>query len=96
MDAKQLVMYHTACTVQSTITTGQPEALLSTIGRPSNMHHDHATRNAGRITLPRIRTETGKRRLCYRGVTIINELGLDPGITNFKRHLKSVIMSQPP
>ena len=96
MSAKQLVSYHSVCSVQSMLFTGQPEALRSTIGPPANTRHSHETRNAGQLTLPHIRTEAGRRRLCYHGVMSFNELKFNYSSVNFRRSLKKAIMSQPP
>ena len=94
MNANQLVTYHAVCAVQSTLSTRQPDVLRKTIGSPANRRHDHGTRGADRRTLPHIRTESGRRRLCYRGVAACNEMGLDLSGANFRRNLKSMLLSQ--
>ena len=72
LNARQLVEYHTIGAVQSAVGTGLHESISSAIGLPASDRHSHETRGAGRLTVPRIRTEAGRRRLCYRGVTLLN------------------------
>ena len=74
LTAEQLVHYHTASSVLKTIITGAPPYIAGTIGAPAHTVHDHHTRRPTHHTLPRIRTETGRRRLCYRGVKLLNDL----------------------
>ena len=74
LTAEQLVHYHTASSVLKTIITGAPPYIAGTIGAPAHTFHDHHTRRPTHRTLPRIRTETGRRRLCYRGVKLLNDL----------------------
>ena len=75
--AEELAEYHTICAVQRAITTTSPEYTSQTIGPIARETHDHNTRNAGRVTQPRARTETGRRRLCIRGVTLLNRTKID-------------------
>ena len=74
LNAKHLIMYHTACSLNKTIRTGTPAYIAQTVGPPRNAVHDHATRRSAELSLPRIRTEAGRRRLCYRGAALLNEL----------------------
>ena len=64
--------YHTVNAVQIVVTTGLPEAIHCKIGTRASERHTHETRGASTLTLPRIRTEAGRRRLCYRGVRMLN------------------------
>ena len=75
LTAKQLVVYHTVSVIERAIMSGRPECLLQTIGQRASQRHDHDTRRADSLTLPPIRTESGRRRLCYRGVSLINGSG---------------------
>ena len=70
LTAKQLVTYHSVCAVERTIVSGQPECLSDTMGHRASQRHQHDTRRAGFLTLLSIHTEAGRRRLCYRGVTV--------------------------
>ena len=92
--ADELAEYHTICAVQRAITTSTPEYISQTIGPIARETHDHNTRNAGRVTQPRARTETGRRRLCIRGVTLLNRTKLDPRVPAFRAKVKRVIRSR--
>lgn len=94
MGAEQLIQYHTMCAIHSALTTGQPEYICSTIGQPASQRHAHNTRRSRELTLPHIRTESGRRRLCYRGVNMINEISLDMSDPLFKKSLKQAILSR--
>ena len=61
-----------------TLMTGLPAYMRETIGPRANAVHSHGTRNANRWTLPQIRCEAGRRRLCYRGVSMLNEIDIEP------------------
>ena len=95
MTAKQLVTYHSVCAVERAIVTGQPEYLKSTMGHRANQRHQHGTRRAGFLTLPTIRTEAGRRRLCYRGVAKLNELRVEPGMLSFRAKVRKTLLSRP-
>lgn len=94
LNAERLSKYHTVCAVHNTLVTGFPVSIHSTIGIPAAQLHDHHTRHANDLTLPRIRTESGRRRLCYRGVSMLNDLRLDVNEPMFKKSLKSALLSQ--
>jgi hypothetical protein len=95
LSAKQLVDYHTVCAVQRTIMSGQPDCLRRTIGQQARQRRQHDTRRACFYTLPSIRTEAGRRWLCYRGVTRINELKVDPMLSLFKTKIIKALRSRP-
>ena len=94
MSAEQLVKYHTVSSVQSIIVGECPERLLSSFGPRARDQHHHDTRQAHLFIVPRMRTETGKRRLCNRGIDALNEVGLDPHAPNFRDNLKRVILGK--
>ena len=73
MTARQLVEYHTVSAVTKVVVNGLPEGVYNTIGAPAASSHTHDTRYANRLSVPRIRTEAGRRRLCYRGVVMYND-----------------------
>ena len=77
LTAQHLIDYHTMRAVQRIIVHGEPACLYHTIGARANEHHDHDTRQAEQRTLPRIHAESGRRRLCYRGVSLLNARRLD-------------------
>ena len=91
LDATQLVTYHTVCALERIMVTCQPEAIFGTIGAQARQRHDHETRRANMYTLPAIRTESGRRRLCYRGVTMLNRVGVEPGTPGFRSAVKQAI-----
>ena len=91
LNAEQLVNYHTVCALERLLVTGQPESMLSTIGVRARQRHDHGTRQADRYTRPAIHNESGRRRMCYRGVTLLNRVGVEPGTTGFRRAVRQFI-----
>ena len=91
LTAEQLVSYHTVCSIVRIVSTRQPPYLLSTIGARRDELHGHNTRGASQRALPHIRTEAGRRRLCYRGVSLLNALGLEPGSEHFRTALRTWI-----
>ena len=92
LNAEKLVNYHTLCAVYNALATGQPEYIASTIGMRACDVHQHETRRANRLTLPRIRTEAGRRRLCYRGVQLFNDLEIDR-TRPFRAALKDMLLA---
>ena len=94
LTAKQLVAYHSVCAVERTIVSGQPEYLRSTIGHRASQRHQHDTRRACSYTLPSIRTEAGRRRLSYRGVSKLNELKVELGTLSFRFKVRKALLSR--
>ena len=88
MRAEELANYHRLCMVHNVITTGLPGALADTLGETGVQRHTHATRSSAAVTLPRIRSESGRRRLSYSAVHSYNELPLIPRATGFRHRLK--------
>ena len=58
-------MYHRIMAAHRTVMHSAPTALASTIGLAANQLHHHDTRNADSLSVPNIRTEAGRNRLCY-------------------------------
>jgi len=94
LTACQLVEYHTICAVHSAITTGQPQYIHDTIGPPANQRHNHDTRRANRLTVTRMRTDAGRRRLSYRGALMLNDSHADIGDRQFRANLKRHLLSR--
>lgn len=94
MSAEQLVEYHTVCAVQRALTTGSPEYIHNTIGAPANQRHDHETRDRHKRTLPRIRSEAGRRRLNYHGVLLANNHDIDQSSVCYRAKLKQSILNR--
>ena len=94
LTAAELVEYHTVCAIQRIILTGSPEDVRKTLGERASRHHSHDTRRASDITLPRIRTEAGRRRLNRRGVELLNKSKIDPHVPAFKSRVKKTILSR--
>jgi len=94
LTATQLVDYHTVCSVQMAVVTGNPECIAESIGPRANERHSHDTRRAVLLTLPRMRLDTGKRRLCVRGADLMNELHVDPRAPGFRAKLKREILDR--
>ena len=91
LTAEQLIDFHTICALQRIIRNEEPTGLYLTIGSQADEIHDHNTRRAVNRTLPRIRTETGRRRLCYRGVSLLNRHRLDPADRSFRVKVKTAL-----
>ena len=89
--ARQLIDYHTLSVLQRLIESEEPASLFDSIGVPAAETHHHDTRRAGNRILPRIRTESGRRRLCYRGIALLNKHRLDPADVHFRASLKTVL-----
>ena len=93
LSAGQLVDYHVVCALARVIETGQPDSLYGTIGPRADQRHAYETRQADLFTCPNIRTEAGRRRLCYRGVTRLNTMRVDPGEPGFRRTVLRLLRS---
>ena len=74
LTAQELISYHRIMSVHRLITLQQPAPLAETIGPPASRQHQHNTRGADRLSVPRIHTEAGRRRLCYSGVLAYNDV----------------------
>ena len=94
MTARQLVEYHTINAVQTVVRTGLPEAIHCTIGTSAAEQHTHDTRGSSSLTLPRIRTEAGRRRLCYRGVKMLNATNVHIDDRRYRYRLRRSILSR--
>ena len=90
LPARELVTYHTLCLLKRMLVTGAPQDIaeqLSTVGEG----RERNTRQDADLALPRIRSESGRRRFLYRAVSAFNALPLavreqPPGA--FKRNVK--------
>ena len=58
-----------------------------------NAVHSHATRRSAELSLPRIRTGAGRRRLCCRGAALLNELDLGEAVP-FKATLRKTLLER--
>ena len=97
LDAPSLVQYQTLCLLQKVRRTEQPESLaglftanceLPDRGRPTRQDH--------LLSLPRVRTEAGKRRFAYRAAQQLNALPVDfTGMSagRFRRALKASLLA---
>ena len=75
LPARELVIYHTLCLVKRMLVTGAPQdiaAQLATVGQG----RERSTRQDADLALPRIRSESGRKRFLYRAVSAFN---LRPG-----------------
>ena len=91
LNAEQLVAYHTVCALARVIETEQPEYLYGTIGPRAGQRHAYSTRQSGLYTCPNIRTEAGRRRMCYRGVQLMNRVGAVPGESGFRGTVRRLV-----
>ena len=63
------------------------------LGPPRSAVHSHATRRAAELSLPQIQNESGRRRLCYRGVALLNELDVREAVP-FKATLRNTLLER--
>ena len=94
LNAEELVKYHTLCSLRLAIVAQQPEQIAKSIGELQSANHDHDTRQANMFRIPRMRTEKGKRRLCYRAVKMLNELRIDPYEVTFRSTVKLALLDK--
>ena len=93
-NAHELKQYHQLCVFHRSLTTGQPEQLASTFGHTANQRHGHDTRRASELTLPRIHTEAGRKRLNYNTARAYNSLPFAPHPTAFRPQLKKYLLAK--
>ena len=93
MTAKKLVTYHTVSAVERIVVSGQPEHLRATLGQRASQRHQRNTRQASFFTLRSIRTEAGRRRLCYRGVTWLNKMKIEPVVKPYRAKVRKALLS---
>ena len=90
----EMQQYHQLCAFQRSLVTGRPEQLTATFGQAARYRHDHNTRRAAELTLPRIHSEAGRRRLNYSAVRTYNSLPFAPHPTAFKVQLKKHLLAK--
>ena len=80
------------CAVRRVIQHEELAHLYRTIGpRAADIHH-HDSRRVENWTLSRIRTESGRRRLCcYRDIRLLNERRLNRAVAGFRSTLMEAI-----
>ena len=100
--ADELAEYHTICAVQRVIPYKFP--ITSNIGpiahelsdyrpnSPWNTWTLHMKRND--LIQLRARTETGRRRLCVKGVSLLNWANLDPHASALRRQANRAMLSR--
>ena len=85
-------MYHRIMAAHRAVMHSAPTALASTIGLAANQLHHHDTRNADSLSVPNIRTEAGRNRLCYSAVQGLNGVRREQGRVSgaaVRRHVLS-------
>ena len=70
LNADELITYHRVVTIHRLLTDDVPRPVVTTIGPPARQRHGHSTRTADLLTVPRIRTEAGRNRLCFSAVKL--------------------------
>ena len=90
LDVGQLVRYHRMCLVHATLTSGTPDEIAVTFGETAQ--HRYETRTACQHALPRIRTEAGRRRLCYSAVRDYDSLPPSVGGRHFRFKLRRYLL----
>ena len=89
--ARQLYRQHSLSMLHKIIITGEPQALASQVQTSSSLR-SRSTRQDTDLALPRVRTESGKRRLLYSIVQLYNSLPFELrslSLASFKHHLSS-------
>ena len=80
LPAQDLAIYHTLSLLHRILASGAPPAIaeeFTTVGQG----RDRSTRQDAHLSLPQIRTESGRRRFRYRAALAINELPVNPPLT---------------
>ena len=73
-NADELITYHRVIAVHKLLIHDVPKLLVTTIGPPARQQHHHNTRIADLLTVPHIRTEAGRSRLCFIAVKAYNSI----------------------
>ena len=95
LPARELGTYHSLCLLKRVLLTGEPAGLKRQLLARRDLR-DRTTRQDRNLSLPRIRTETGKRSFLYRAVSAYNRLpqaARDGSLARFKRSLKTKMLS---
>ena len=71
LPAHSLFEYHQLLLTKSVLRFGEPEILRQMF---EHVDHDRGTRQVGQLRLPRVKSETGKRRIAYLGAKMFNDL----------------------
>ena len=97
LDSPKLLLYQTLCLLHRVRRTAEPVSLAdlftTNTDRPDR---SRSTRQDRLLFLPRVRTETGKRRFAYRAALASNRLPsefTDMTVRKFKRELKPLLQS---
>ncbi|KAF0298386.1 hypothetical protein FJT64_004253 [Amphibalanus amphitrite] len=90
LEAQQLADHSTLCLAHRVLRRGEPHSLAAVLHRNEEVRQ-RATRQDGLLSVPRSRTEAGKRRFCARAPALHNQL--PPELVSlsgqgFKRALK--------
>ena len=97
LDAPNLFLYQTLCLLHRVRRTAEPESLADLFSLHCDRHErSRSTRQDNLLFLPRVRTETGKRRFAYRAALELNRLPSDligMPVRRFKRELKRRLLS---
>ena len=76
LPSQDLVMYRTLCLLKVIMTQGQPNDFASHCHTVQSVRH-RSTRQDDLLVVPRIRTESGRRRFAYRATQVYNALPPD-------------------
>ena len=90
LNADELITYHRVLVIYRLLSYEVPAQLVEPIGPPARQQHRHNTRAADLLTVPRIRSEAGRNRLCYSAVKAYNDIPRRNGVsikTATKQHL---------
>ena len=98
LTADKLVTQHTLTLIHKIRRVGEPEALAREFHTVAESR-DRSTRQDDDLTVPRSRTEMGKRRFCSRAPTMYNALPRDMqrlSVSSFKRAVKRRLQRELP
>ena len=90
LPAREMIVCHSLCLLRRVMDVGEPALIANQLATRSE-RQERATRNDSDLFLPRIRTESGRRRFIYRASHAFNELPhvlRHKPIGAFKRELK--------
>ena len=94
LSARNLLAYHQLTLTKAILHFGEPEVLRQMF---EHVQHDRRTRQVGQLRLPRVRTESGKRRIMYTGAKLFKDLPAamqdTVNMSRFKERLMNMLSS---
>ena len=96
LSARNMYLYHVLTLLKRMLVTAQPESIASRIVHRRDVHQ-RATRQIDMLHVPRIKSESGRRRFLFTAVTAFNSLPpamCDLNLRAFKAELRRHLLRQ--